>query len=102
MAGASNSGRRPAVARYVNRSRFGGRRGYDVHNVQEAFLALPPREQRRRKATDDRRLEVAHTLHDDWLIDCDDLLACRPFVRLRSQWILTPSETASPNVSIGA
>jgi hypothetical protein len=78
----------PRVAQLVNRARLGlQRRGYDVHRVIEAFLALPPMGQRRRAATDDRRLEVARMLQDDWFIDGDDLLNCRPFARLRSLWI---------------
>jgi hypothetical protein len=79
----------PRVARLVNRARLGPqRRGYDVHRVLEAFLVLPPRDKRRRAATDDRRLEVARLLQDDWFIDGDDLLNCRPFARLRSVWTL--------------
>jgi hypothetical protein len=77
----------PRVARVVNRARLGEqRRGYKVHRVLEAFLALPPKARRLRPATDDRRLEVAQRLHDDWLLDGEDLLNCRPFVRLRSTW----------------
>lgn len=80
----------PRLAALVNRARLGPqRRGYDVHRVLEAFLSLPPREQRRRAATDDRRLEVARQMQDDWLLDDDDLLNCRPFVRLGSAWTLS-------------
>jgi hypothetical protein len=83
----------PRVARLVNRARLGPqRRGYRVHRVLEAFLALPPRSQRRRPATDDRRLEVARRLQDDWLLDGDDLLNCRPFARLQSAWTLRPRQ----------
>jgi hypothetical protein len=85
----------PRVARLVNCARLGPqRRGYRVHRVLEAFLALPPRAYRRRPATDDRRLEVARRLQDDWLLDGDDLLNCRPFARLQSAWTLPPRQRA--------
>jgi hypothetical protein len=56
----------------------------------EAVLSLPPKAKRQRPVTDDRRLATALALYDDWLIDCDDLLECRPFVRLCSRWTLAP------------
>ncbi len=77
----------PRLALLVNRARLGPqRRGCDEHRALEAVLALPPKARRRRPANDDRRERAAEILHEDWLIDPDDLLACRPFVRLRSLW----------------
>jgi hypothetical protein len=76
----------PRVARMINRARLGPqRRGYDVDRVIEALLCLPPRAKRRRHVTDERRLDAALRLQDQWQIDADDLL-CRPFVRLCSTW----------------
>jgi hypothetical protein len=75
------------VAELVNRARIGVQlRGYRIQRVLEAFLCLPPTKERRHHATDERRLEVAQLLQEDWLIDGDDLLNCRPFARLYSVW----------------
>jgi hypothetical protein len=77
----------PRLALLVNRARLGPqRRRYDEHRVLEIVLSLPPKAKRRRPATDERRLDAAQVLLTEWLIECDDLLGCRPFVRLCSQW----------------
>jgi hypothetical protein len=82
----------PRVARLVNRARLGPQyRGYNVHKVIEAILYLPPKAKRRRAVTDDRRLKAALVLQDGWLIDCEDLLEGRLFVRLSSRWTLPPA-----------
>jgi hypothetical protein len=79
----------PRTARLVNRSRLGPQlRGYRVHKVLEALLCLAPKAKRRRAVTEDRRLQAALLLADERLIDADDLLECRPFIRLRSRWFL--------------
>jgi hypothetical protein len=78
----------PRVARFVNRARLrpqhGG--GYKVHRVIEAMLYLPPKANRRRKVTVDRRLKAYYILKEKWLINCDDLLDPRSTVRLVSCW----------------
>ena len=77
----------PRLAHLVNCARLGPqRRGYGVHRVIEAFLALPPKHKRRRAATDVRRLEVARIMQEEWLLDGEDLLNCRRLARLRSIW----------------
>jgi len=76
----------PRVARLVNRARLGPqRRGFAVRRVIEAVLCLPTRPSRGLRITDDRRLEAALLLQENWGIDADDLL-WRPCVRLNSQW----------------
>ncbi len=74
----------PRIAILVNRARLGPqRRGYQIHRLIEAFLTLPRKKKRRHPVTDDRRLEVARRLQDDWLLDGDELLDCRPLANVR-------------------
>jgi len=81
----------PRVAALVNRARLGPqRRGYKVHRIVEAVLCLPPKNKRRRPVTEDRRLEAAQRLQDDFCLDASDLLNCRPCARLCSTWTIQP------------
>lgn len=84
----------PRVAQLVNLARLGPqRRRYQVHRVLEAVLALPPKKKRRRSATIDRRMDAAHILQDEWLLNGDDLLNGQPLVRLSSDWALSSGST---------
>jgi len=87
----------PRAARLVNRARLGRQgRGYRVERVLEAFLCLPPAATRRHAVTDERRLEVARLVRDEWQLDGDDLLNCRPVARLASAWTFAGTGPAVP------
>jgi hypothetical protein len=79
----------PRVARLVNCARLGPqRRGYKARSIIEAVLYLPPKNKRRHRVTEERRLEAALSLQDEYRIDADDLLNCRACARLRSTWTI--------------
>lgn len=77
----------PRSARFVNESRCCPQiRGYSVRRVLEAILSIRRPGTSRVNLTDDRRLRLAETLFQEWLIRCDDALTGRLRIRLFSTW----------------